>query len=72
MGLRSYSGRLTDGEYRFLLIGTELGDFGVQGKTYRGFRPDELSGIAAQTREKLLKAGFPEEPSIHLQFQAQH
>ena len=29
VGLRSYTGCLTDGEDHFLLIGTELGDFGM-------------------------------------------
>lgn len=71
-GLKTHLGRWTDGEYYFLLIGTELGSFGVEGKDYKGLRSEELSSIVVKTREELVKAGFKEEPSIHLQFEAQY
>ncbi|HVR84364.1 MAG TPA: hypothetical protein VMU54_08640 [Planctomycetota bacterium] len=70
-GLQSYLGRWTDGEYHFLLIGTELGRFGAEGRDYAGFKSEELSSIVAKTRERLIHAGFKGEPSIHLQFEAQ-
>lgn len=70
--LRTWWGRLTEGEPYHMFIGTELGIFGVQGETHRSFNALELERIMDDTRRKLAEAGLPGEPLFHFQLEAQY
>ena len=68
-GLKYWWGVTEDQERHFLLIGTELGNLGWEGDPMRTITHDELIRIAAETQEKLRRAGFEESPALHLQFE---
>jgi hypothetical protein len=71
-GLKSYYGRVTDaGEY-FLLIGTILGTFGIEGLHSTALSEERLRDVARNTRERLGRAGLEGEPSLHVQLEAQY
>jgi len=65
-------GRLTDGEDYFLLIGHEIGCFGVEGFTDRELPAEGLRRIVEQTDERLRRAGISETPAFHYQLNAQY
>ncbi len=64
--------RLTDGEPHVLLIGAELAVVGVENDGYIELSEADLTRVAADTRRKLLDAGFTQEPTYHLQLSAQY
>lgn len=70
--LQAYSGRLTDGEPPFLLVGTRLGVFGVENESHRSIDEPQLEQIMRDTATKLEAAGLLGTPQLHLQFQAQY
>jgi hypothetical protein len=65
-------GCLTDGADYFLLIGRELGCFGVECIHERTMPDNELAGIMTNTKDMLRAAGIKETPAIHCQLQAQY
>lgn len=71
--LRVWSGRLTDGSPHYVVVGSLVGDFGVEGRDRQVTVTDsDLSTIASSTRERLKSAGVPGEPALHLLFEAQY
>lgn len=71
-GLDTCWGRLTDGEYYYLLIGAELGVFGVEGIQDLSLSHDDVSRTAEKTAAKLKAAGFSDAPAFHFQLDAQY
>jgi len=71
-GLRHWWGVTRDEGRYFLLIGFQFGSFGWEGETKRAFSDAEFTKIAADTKEKLRKAGFDEPPALHFQFEPDH
>src|SRR5262245_29707240 len=67
--LRSWWGQLTAGSEYFLLIGAEIGQFGVEGDFHRAISTTELQAIMDQTTHRLADAGITEAPALHVQFQ---
>jgi hypothetical protein len=65
-------GRLTDGADYFLLIGRELGCYGVEGSHEQAITDDQLAEIVATTKEGLRAACIQEAPAIHVQLEAQY
>src|SRR5690242_21726359 len=55
-------GRMTEGEDCFLLIGHEIGCFGVENLTDRQVPAEELRRIIEQTDQRLRQAGIAETP----------
>jgi hypothetical protein len=70
--LQAYSGRLTDGEPYFLLVGTRLGVFGAENESHRSIDEPQLEQIMRDTATKLEAAGLAGTPQLHLQFEAQY
>ena len=71
--LITWSGRLTDGEPYYLLVGTLLGDFGVEGSVHQKKLTDsEFTSVVASTTSKLRVAGIEGEPALYLLFEAQY
>ena len=71
VGLRSHFGRVTDGGEYFLLVGTLLGPYGVEGSE-RGHFPDPvMAETMARTKQLLKQAGLDGEPALHVQLEAQ-
>jgi hypothetical protein len=64
--------RMTDGEPHFLLIGTKIGAFGVEGASAAELSEPELAGVVAAAKAKLREAGIEEEPKFLLQLAAQY
>ena len=71
-GLQTYFGRPTEGVDHFLLVGSELGNFGVQGMMDGELTEGELRRVAAETTEKLVHAGLEGSPKLYLQVIAQY
>ena len=71
MGLDTDTGRMTNGEDYFLLVGRRLGWLGLEHKPYVRIAED-LGELQSHVRRKLRAAGFLEEPAMHLQFVAQY
>jgi hypothetical protein len=65
-------GCLTDGEDYFLLIGHELGRFGVEGLHEQHFEDVRLTEIMEKTKQRLKAAGINEPPALYVQLQAQY
>jgi len=65
-------GRLTDGDDYFLLIGRELGCFGVEGRPEEAISDAQFAEIVEKTKQRLRFAGIVEAPAIHVQLQAQY
>jgi len=65
-------GRLTDGADNFMLIGHELGRFGVEGIAEHSFTDAQLVEIAAKTKARLQAAGIHESPAFYVQLHAQY
>ena len=65
-------GRMTEGEDYFLLIGHQIGCFGVENETYRKVAADEIRRIIEQTDQRLRQAGVTDPPAFHCQLDAQY
>jgi hypothetical protein len=65
-------GRMTEGEDYYLLIGHQIGCFGVENETYRQVPTDELRRIMEQTDQRLRQAGISETAAFHCQLDAQY
>jgi hypothetical protein len=65
-------GRLTEGSDYFLLIGRELGRFGVEGISEDTISDAQFAEIVEKTKQRLKSAGVAEAPAIHVQLQAQY
>jgi hypothetical protein len=72
VGLQTHTGRMTDGEDYFLLIGRRLGWLGLEHDQYVRVGADDMNEIQAEVKRRLGAAGFTEEPAMHLQFQGQY
>ncbi len=72
-GLRTWSGRTTDGDVHYVVVGILVGDLGVEGRDVQVTLTDEQhAGLVRDTRSKLALAGVEGEPALHLLFEAQH
>jgi hypothetical protein len=71
-GLETHSGRMTDGEDYFLLIGQRLGLLGLEYEPHVKVAPDRLAALISDVQARLKQAGFNETPALHLQFEAQY
>lgn len=70
--LQHYWGNFTiDGgnDYYLLYIGTELGEFGGEGKHEMELSDDGFAKIQRDTRKKLATAGFSLKPALMVQFE---
>src|SRR5438105_4513439 len=65
-------GRMTDGDDYFLLIGHEIGCFGVEGLTDRQISTEDLRRVIEQTDQRLRQAEISETPAFHCQLNAQY
>ena len=66
--LKHWWGAASEESY-FLLIGSELGNFGWEGMTDRRVDDAEFAQIMDDTKAKLRAAGFDADPALHLQFE---
>jgi hypothetical protein len=64
--------RPTDGEKHFLLVGSRIGTFGVEGQASAELTGAEMQRIVETTRQKLSEAGITEEPKFYFQLVAQY
>jgi hypothetical protein len=71
-GLKAYWGKVTDGGEYFLLIGTMLGSFGIEGSEHLLASDEELTEVAKLTRERLARAGLRGVAGLHVQLEAQY
>ena len=65
-------GCLTDGADHFMLIGHEIGCFGVEGISEHSFTEAKLAETAEKTKARLKEAGIHEPPAFYVQLQAQY
>jgi hypothetical protein len=65
-------GCLTDGAETFLLIGSEIGRFGVEGIHEKKFTDAQLLEMVGKTNARLKAAGITESPGFYVQLQAQY
>ena len=65
-------GRLTDGADYFLLIGNEIGRFGVEGIHEQSIPESGFAEIVQKTKVRLKEAGITEPPAFHIQLHAQY
>jgi len=70
--LKTYFGRLTDGEPYFFYVGAELARMGVEGDHLKSYNAEQLQQIIAETDEKLARAAFNGERKLWLQLEAQY
>lgn len=71
-GLACHSGRMTDGEDHFLLVGRQLAWLGVEHDPYATQSMGALNEVASDVAARLRAAGFSEAPALHLQFCGQY
>jgi hypothetical protein len=71
-GLRSYFGKVTDGGEYFLLIGTVIGTFGVEGRESIALEDARVTELMKDTQDRLDKAGLEGTPAFHVQLEAQY
>lgn len=71
-GLESFSGRMTDGEDHFLLIGRKLAWLGIEHDQHSTQSIERLSSIARDVDASLKAAGFAQPPGLHFQFMGQY
>ena len=65
-------GCLTDGADYFMLIGNEIGRFGVEGIHEQAIPEARFIEIIEKTNARLKDAGIIEPPAFHVQLQAQY
>lgn len=65
-------GVLTDGADYFMLVGQEIGRFGIEGILEKAFSESQLLQIAEVTKQRLKEAGFTDPPAFIVQLQAQY
>ena len=65
-------GCLTDGADYFLLIGHEIGRFGIEGIHERSIDEAQFAKIVETTKARLKEAGIGEPPSFYVQLQARY
>src|SRR5688572_6113227 len=70
--LQTYWGRETEGEPMFLLIGTEIGRFGVENMTRADVSASEIAAIIEETHRKLRDAGLEGEAKLQFQLDADY
>ncbi len=71
-GLQTHTGRMTDGEDYFLYIGRKLATLGVEAEPHVAHPVTSIISLAHDTAQRLKSAGFPQEPALHLQLEAQY
>lgn len=71
-GLRCYFGRPTNGLDHFLLVGAELGVFGIENKMDAMLTDEQIRTMTEAARRKLKEAGFVEEPAFIFQLVADY
>jgi hypothetical protein len=65
-------GCLTDGADYFLLIGSEIGRFGIEGIHEQSIPESRFAEIVEKTKVRLKEAGINEPPAFYVQLQAQY
>jgi hypothetical protein len=65
-------GRLTDGADYFMLVGHEVGRFGMEGIHERSISEPEFAELVETTKARLKNAGIDELPAFHVQLHAQY
>jgi hypothetical protein len=65
-------GCLTDAADYFLLIGHEIGRFGIEGIHEQSIPEARFAEIVEKTKARLKQAGITEPPAFHVQLQAQY
>ena len=71
-GLDVWSGRFTDGEDHYAMVGRLIGTFGLEGDSHRAVAPEEVGRIAAEVGPVLAQLRHRDPPALHLQFEAQY
>lgn len=71
VGLQYYWGNfaMDGGDYHLLLIGREIGVFGLEDIGERELSDAELQQIVIDTKEKLQRGGFSLVPALQIQFE---
>ena len=71
VGLQHYYGNFSmdGGEYHLLLIGREVGIFGLEGIGERELADAELQAMMQDTRERLQRGRFSLVPAFQIQFE---
>jgi hypothetical protein len=70
--LQTRWGRPTDGQDFFLLIGCEVGMFGLENKMDAVLPSEAMDRLVRNTKAKLKEAGFDDEPLFIFQVEAQY
>jgi hypothetical protein len=71
-GLEVWTGRFTDGEDHYAMVGRLIGHFGLEGASYRPVPPEEIGRRAVEIGPILARLGYRDPPVLHLQFEAQY
>jgi len=71
-GMDVWTGRYTDGDDYYAMVGRLIGDFGLEGESYRSVPPEEVGRIAAEITPVLSRLGHRDPPMLQLQFEAQY
>ena len=71
-GLRTHLGQSTNGEPHFLLIGAEIGVFGVEGKLDSAISEEAMRNSVEHWKRSLKEAGFDDAPAFIFQVEAQY
>ena len=71
VGLQHYWGNFSmEGrEYHLLLVGREIGVFGLEGISERELGDAEFQQVMQDTRERLQRGGFSLVPALQIQFE---
>jgi hypothetical protein len=71
VGLQYYWGNFSmdGGEYQLLLVGREIGIFGLEGIGERELADAEFQQVMQDTRERLQRGGFSLTPALQIQFE---
>ena len=65
-------GCLTDGADYFLLIGHEIGCFGIEGIHEQSISETRFADVVEKTKARLKEAGITEPPAFYVQLNAQY
>jgi len=71
-GLDVWTGRFTNGEDHYAMVGRLIGHFGLEGESYRSVPADGIGRIAAEIAPVLARLDHRDPPVLHLQFEAQY